>query len=106
MSDNPYESPQTTVASAAKTVDYSPLLLRGLIVLQLAWIAALGATARGYLPETFFVLGLPLPVMMFGGPALALYLADGLPRLQFAAVAVIQAALFGLQLLALLPAVQ
>ena len=100
------DNPQTADVATSRTVDYSPLLLRGLIVFQLVWIVMVGAMARGYLPEAFSVLALPLPVMLLGAPALAMYLAADGSRQTFAAVAVIQAALFGLQLLAILPAVQ
>jgi hypothetical protein len=92
--------------SPTKTLDYSPLLLRSLIVLQLVWIATVGAVARGYLPESFFVFEVALPVMLLGAPALALYLAGDLTRQRFTALAVVEAALFCLQLLAILPAVQ
>ena len=106
MSDNPYESPQTQGASLPQTADYSPLLLRGLIVLQLVWIAFLGAMARGYLPEAFSVLDFAIAIMLLGAPALAFYLASGLGRQKLAFVAIVEVALFALQLLALLPGVQ
>jgi hypothetical protein len=106
MSDNPHESPQARESSRPKVVDYSPLLLRGLIALQLVWVAITGAMARGWLPEAFSVMGFAIPMMMLGAPAVALYLASDLGRQKLLLVTVVEVALFGLQFLALLPAVQ
>jgi hypothetical protein len=65
--------------------------------------------ARGIMPETFGVFAFAsaiLPITMLGAPVVALYFASKLGAPKFMLTALVEIALFGVQVLALLPAVQ
>lgn len=105
MPENPYEPPLAIAVQDWLTIDRAALALRIVLALQMLWIGLVGAMARGFIEESSVVF-IADSVMLFGFPALALWLAGKRSRGTFLALAGIQLLLFATHLLALLPGVQ
>lgn len=107
ISPNPYEPPKVHHDVNPTTVDYCALALRIVVALQLLSIAFLAGLWQHIIPQAYgdFAFAL-VPIAGLGLPVLAVALAGNMSRIQFAAVCAIETALFGLQIMALLPAVQ